>query len=45
MPARIWAGLCPAFVPLITSRVMSMQRLQVAAWLVHVVRSPLSAFT
>ena len=29
--ARICAGLLPAFVPFITSRVMSVQRLQVAA--------------
>jgi len=40
--ARIWAGVLPSRVPCITSRVMSRQRLQVAAWLVHVVRSPAS---
>jgi len=43
--ARICAGVLPAFVPFITSRVMSVQRLQVAAWLVQVVRSAVSAFT
>jgi len=45
MSARICAGLLPAFVPFITSRVMSMHSVQVAAWLVHVVRSPDSALT
>ena len=41
--ARTWAGVFPACVSVITSRVMSVQSPQVAAWLVHVVRSPASA--
>jgi hypothetical protein len=36
---RISSGVRPSRVPCITSRVMSRQRLQVAAWLVHVVLS------
>jgi hypothetical protein len=43
MAARICAGLFPARAPLITSRVMSMHSVHVAAWLVHVVRSAVSA--
>ena len=42
-PARIWAGVWPALLPCITSRVTSRQSVQVAAWLVQVVLSPLSA--
>jgi hypothetical protein len=41
-PARICAAVFPAFVPCITSRVTSRQSVQVAAWLVQVVLSPLS---
>jgi hypothetical protein len=41
--ARICAGDFPACVPCITSRVISVQSPQVAAWLVHVVLSPDSA--
>jgi hypothetical protein len=42
-PARIWAAVFPALVPCITSRVTSRQSVQVAAWLVQVVRSAVSA--
>ena len=34
MSVRIWAGVLPSPVSRITSRVMSMQSVQVAAWLV-----------
>lgn len=45
MAARIWASdLPPAFMR-ITSRVMSRQTDQVAAWLVNVTRLAVSAFT
>jgi hypothetical protein len=40
---RIWAGGVPAWSFVITSRVMSVQTPQVAAWLVHVTRSAVSA--
>jgi hypothetical protein len=40
---RTWAGVRPSRVARITSRVMSRQRLHVAAWLVQVVLSADSA--
>jgi hypothetical protein len=40
---RTWAGVQPSRVARITSRVMSRQRLHVAAWLVQVVLSADSA--
>jgi hypothetical protein len=43
MAVRIWVGVFPSCVARITSRVMSRQSVQVAAWLVQVVRSPDSA--
>jgi hypothetical protein len=45
MASRIAAGDLPSAVSRITSRVMSRQSVQVAAWLVKVTRSPRSAFT
>jgi hypothetical protein len=45
MAARIWAGFLPCCRPCITSRVMSRQSVQVAAWLVQVVRSADSLLT
>ena len=42
---RIWAGAVPACCIRITSRVMSVHTPQVAAWLVKVTRSEVSAFT
>jgi hypothetical protein len=45
MAARIWAGVVPCCRPCITSRVMSRQVVQVAAWLVQVVRSADSLLT
>jgi hypothetical protein len=45
MASRIDAGDLPSAVSRITSRVMSRQSVQVAAWLVKVTWSPRSAFT
>jgi hypothetical protein len=45
MAARISASGLPSAVRRITSRVMSMQSVQVAAWLVNVTRPSVSAFT
>ncbi len=45
MASRIWAVDLPSARMRITSRVMSMQSDQVAAWLVNVTRLPASAFT
>jgi hypothetical protein len=45
MPRRICATGVPAWCCFITSRVMSVQTPQVAAWLVQVTRSGVSAFT
>ena len=45
MSRRIWASGVPAWCMRITSRVMSMHSVQVAAWLVNVTRSAVSAFT
>ena len=45
MSRRICAVGIPAWYFFITSRVMSRQMFQVAAWLVNVTRSGVSAFT
>jgi hypothetical protein len=45
MAVRIVASDFPSPFIRITSRVMSRQSVQVAAWLVNVTRSPRSSFT